>query len=285
MRRAGDGGSLLRRTGRIVMSANVTGMAGMVAYSALMSLVPIVLLLLFAISVALTSASAQATLIADLERTFPAAARGTLAGALDGIHGSRATIAAGALLSSLWAGISLWSAIDTAFRDIYGYAARSWLEQKRWAARMLVLALALVLGFIAVPAAQAIGFGHSSTLPLGLGAPGAIGGLVAFGLSHLLLFAALCVVYHTVPRGRAAWRVTWPGAVLGLGLMTIVSLVFPIYLARVGTLAHAGAAFSFVIVVLAWFYLMTLALLLGAALNAARADLSGCAATTAPPGG
>lgn len=52
--------------------------------------------------------------------------------------------------------------------------------------------------------------------------------------------------------------------------MAVVSLVFPIYLAHVSSLAHAGVAFSFVVVVLTWFYLMALALLLGAVTNTAR---------------
>lgn len=128
---------------RIGFGANVTGLAGMVAYSALMALVPLVLLALFVVSLVLEAPGARVNLLADLDRIFPTAARDTLQSALQGLRGSQITLGLGALVSSAWAGIALWSTIDTAFRDVYGYSGRTWLEQKRWAARMLAIALAL----------------------------------------------------------------------------------------------------------------------------------------------
>lgn len=265
---------MLKRSVSLAVRANVTGLSSMVAYSGLMSLVPVTLLTLFAVSVATESASARSTLVADLERIFPAATQGTLTGALDSLQGSRTPLAVGAALTSAWAGIALWSAIDTSFREIYGYEPRGWVEQKRWAARMLVLGIGLVLAFLAVPAVQTLGLTQTGRLPFGVGSAGALSAAIGFVVSHLLLFAALCGVYAFVPRGRPRWRGVWPGAAVGVALMTTVSLVFPVYLSRVSTLAHAGAAFSFVVIVLAWFYLMALALLLGAAVNAARSELA-----------
>ena len=261
---------VVARAARIAYRSNITGLAAMVAYSALMALVPLVLLSLFAVSIALESQSARAGLLVDLERVFPAAARGTLVDALTSIQTAKVSLGVGALLGSAWAGISLWSALDTAFRVIYAYPGRSWLEQKRWAARMLALALGLVIALLGVPVLHSVAVGGAGALPLGLSSAGivaVIGGLV---ISHLTLFLALCAVYHLVPRGRAPWSATWPGALVALGLLTLVSLVFPLYLGQVSSLAHAGAVFSFVVVVLLWFYAMTLALLLGGCVNASR---------------
>lgn len=252
------------------MSANVTGLASMVAYTTLMSLVPVVLLALFAVSVALESPTARATLITDLERGLPAATRGSVSGALAAVQGSTAELGAGALIASAWSGISVWSALDTTFRDIYRYPGRGWLVQKRWAARMLVLGLALVLAFIALPTAQALTFGQAGTLPFGLGGRGGLSAAGSFTASHLVLFGALCGVYHFVPPGRAPWRVTWPGALIALLLMTVVSLLFPLYLSLITVLANGVALLTFVVIVLGWFYLMALALLVGACVNAAR---------------
>lgn len=50
----------------------------------------------------------------------PSAGQGTLTSALGSVHGSKATLAVGALLGWAWAGISGWWSIDTALRDVRG---------------------------------------------------------------------------------------------------------------------------------------------------------------------
>lgn len=241
----------------------------MVAYIAVMSLIPIVLLALFGVSIVLESASARTTLLLGLERIFPAAARGTLTSSLDAVQNAKLSLAGAALVTSTWAGISLWSALDTAFRGIYGYPARGWLEQKRWAAKMLVAGLGLVVVFIATPAAQSLLAAGTTRLPFGLGNTGAIVWIVS-AAAHAALFTGLCVVYRFVPRGRPPWSAIWPGALVALLLVTAISMLFPLYLTQVTTLAHAATAFTFVVIILTWFYLLALATLIGAAVNAAR---------------
>lgn len=76
------GALMLRHAARVAIRANITGMASMVAYNALMSVVPIALLALFAVSLVLESPSARAGLLADLQQMFPSAAQGTLTSAL-----------------------------------------------------------------------------------------------------------------------------------------------------------------------------------------------------------
>lgn len=261
---------MLRRALAIAYRANVTGMAGMVAYSAVLALVPLVLLALFAVGLALDSPGARAGLLTDLERIFPGAARATLTSALDGLQSSRATLGVTAAIGGLWAGVSFWSAIDTAFRAVYGYPGRSWIEQKRWALRMLALGVAIVVVLVALPAAQALTLGGTGKLPLGLGGAGTAAVALSALLTHALLFAALSAAYHLVPPGGAPWRAVWAGALTATVLVTAVSLVFPIYLSRISSLAHAGAILSFMVVVLLWFYVVSLAILAGAAVNAAR---------------
>lgn len=173
---------------RIGFGANVTGLAGMVAYSALMALV---LLALFVVSLVLEAPGARVNLLADLDRIFPTAARDTLQSALQGLRGSQITLGLGALVSSAWAGIALWSTIDTAFRDVYGYSGRTWLEQKRWAARMLAIALALPLALLAVPTLHSVVLGGAANLPFGLSSAGSVG-LGRAGWCHMRCSSAYC---------------------------------------------------------------------------------------------
>lgn len=121
-----------------------------------------------------------------------------------------------------------------------------------------------------MPTLHSVVLGGAANLPFGLSSAGSVGLGASWVVSHALLFGVLCAVYRLVPRGRRPWVSTWPGALTALGLVTVVSLVFPLYLARVSSLAHAGALFGFVVIVLVWFYALALALLAGAAVNAAR---------------
>ena len=242
----------------------------MVAFSSLVALIPVVLLALFAVGLAVGSDSARAGLLGDLARIFPAAAQSTLSSSLDTLSSSTTALGLVGFAGAVWSGIGLWSAIDTAFRGIYGYEARGWVGQKRWAARMLLLSIALLLAVIGVPALHSILFDSRTALPFGLERLGTVSVLLASVLSHLVLFAGLCLLYVTVPPWTVPWRRIWPGAALATLMITIVSFSFPIYLANSGTFSHPGAVLGFFAVMLIWAYLMAMSLMLGAALNAGR---------------
>lgn len=261
---------LIRGVATAAYSANVTGLSAMVAYSATLALLPLTLAALFFVSTLLDSASVQASLLADLERIVPSATRASLEASLTNVRNATSAFGLGALISGIWIGISFWSALDTAFCRIYDAPCRSWPEQKRFAAAMVVVGLFLVLAAVGSPVLHSIVSGGTADLPFGLAGTGAWAVALALILGHGLLFTTLCVVFRSVPNFGVPWRAIWPGALLATGLIWAVSYVFPLYLSRTSTLAHAGAAFAFVMVTLIWFYLMSLALLLGATLNAVR---------------
>lgn len=261
---------MLTRFLRIAYRANLTGSAAMVAYNAVMALVPLTLLGLFATGVVLGSPGARPALLHDLESAFPTAARTSLDAALATIRGRTVELGVGALASGIWIGISLWSALDTAFCRVYDAPCRSWLEQKRFGAAMLLVGLLLVLLAAGVPALHSALLIGTAALPFGLAGTGAVALVAGLLAGHALLFATLCVLYRAVPNTGVPWSAVWPGALVATGAVSLVSYAFPAYLSQVSTLAHAGAAFAFVVVVLVWFYALALALLAGAALNAAR---------------
>jgi uncharacterized BrkB/YihY/UPF0761 family membrane protein len=130
----------------------LTGLAGMVAYNLLLSLLPLTLLILFVFGRVVSSPSVQSSVISDLHHLLPSTRETDLTGLLDGIRRSSTTIGIAALLSSIWVGASFWGALDTAFCRIYRCSCRSWLEQKRFALAMLVVVVALFASTVALPA-------------------------------------------------------------------------------------------------------------------------------------
>ncbi len=176
----------------------LTGLAGMVAYNLLLSLLPLALLVLFIFGRVVRSAEVQASVISDLHRILPSTRGHDLTGLLNGIRRSSTSIGIAALLSSIWVGSSFWGALDTAFCRIYRSRCRSWLEQKRFALAMLLVVVALFASTVALPALQSVVVEGSDKLPFGLDAGRTTYG-VTLVLSIVALFGLLCLVYRVVP--------------------------------------------------------------------------------------
>jgi membrane protein len=248
---------------------NVTGMAAMVAYNLMLSVVPLALVALFVAGRILSSEDVEASVVQDLERLFPDATEGTLVDGLRRVRESSTTVGVVAIVAATWFSASFWGALDTAFCRIYQRECRSWVRQKAFGLGMLTVVLLFFVASVSIPALQGLVIRGSEDLPLGLGeVRGLVYGItLAGGLA--LLFAILCLVYWRVPRGPIPWRCIWPGAAIALVAMAVVDYAFPLYLANVTTL-RIGTSFVFVLIVLVWFYVLSLILLAGAVVNELR---------------
>jgi membrane protein len=249
---------------------NVTGLAGMVAYNMLLSVLPLALIALFVAGQVLQSADFQDSVLRDLRRIFPSATEGTLTRTVDNIEGSTGSIGILALVASVWIGTSFWGAMDTAFCRIYHCECRSWLRQKRFALVMLVVALLLMAATVAVPTLQSILVSGAAELPLGLSEVNGVvfGASLAGGL--VLIFLILCVIYWRVPSESVPWLAIWPGALAATVAIGVIDYAFPAYLSNVNTIAQFGTTLVFVLIVLLWFYALAIIILGGAVVNAIR---------------
>ena len=54
----------------------------------------------------------------------------------------------------------------------------------------------------------------------------------------------------------------------------MVDIAFPAYLGNISTIARFGTTFVFVLIVLVWFYVLSIIILSGAVVNALRFELS-----------
>ena len=134
---------------------------------------------------------------------------------------------------------------------------------------MLAIVLLFFVASVTIPTLQGFVIRGTADLPFGLGdVRGLVYGLTLAG-GLVTLFGILCLIYWRVPRGPIPWRYIWPGAVGALVAMSIVDYAFPLYLANVTSL-RAGTSFVFVLIVLVWFYVLSLILLAGAVVNELR---------------
>ena len=69
------------------------------------------------------------------------------------------------------------------------------------------------------------------------------------------------------------WRAVWPGALFVTIAAGLANWLFPIYLSNVSSLSRFGSTLGFILIALLWFYVLSLALMVGAVINSLRFEL------------
>ena len=252
---------------------NVTGLAGMVAYNLVLALFPFALLVLFIFGQILQSSNVETSVLNDLQRLFPAVELKTLNNALDRIRDNSTTIGVAAAIGALWIGTSFWGAMDTAFCRIYHVQCRGWLEQKRFALVMLLVVTLFLAASVVIPTLESVVASGAGDLPFGLADINGLAGALLLAAALAITFLLLCIIYYLVPKGHVPWPGVWPGALFVTLTTGIANAVYPFYLAQVSSVGEVGGTIGFVLVALVWFYLVSLAIMAGAVINALRYEL------------
>jgi YihY family inner membrane protein len=252
---------------------NLTGLSGMVAYTMLLSLLPLALLALFIAGRVLHSHEIEQSVFSDLQRLFPGATESTITSTLNRVKSSSTGFGIVAVVTSIWFGASFWGALDTAFCRIYHVECRRWLQQKRFGLVMLVVVLLFMAATVVIPTAQSILVSGANGLPFGLAHVKGVVFAITLVAGLLVLFAILCVIYWSVPNRRVPWRAIWPGAAAATVAIAVIDYAFPFYLSRISTIARFGTTTVFIVIVLVWFYALAIIVLGGAIVNAMRFEI------------
>jgi membrane protein len=264
---------------------NVTGLAAMVAYNLLLSILPITLIALFIAGRVLRSAELEQSVLLDLEQIFPTAAESTLIEVVRRLQEASTTTGIIALVAAVYFASSFWGALDTAFCRIYHRPCRSWVRQKLFALGMFAVVLLFIVASVAVPAVQSLIATGTGDLPLGLSNVRGLVYWTTLVIGVVVLFGLLCMIYQLVPRGFIPWRCVWPGALAATAAIGVVDYAFPLYLQNVSTL-RAGTTLVFILIALVWFYALAIILLAGAVINELRferLDREGAIESDKPP--
>jgi len=251
---------------------NITGLAGMVAYNLVLALFPFALLALFILGRVIQSPDVEHSVRNDLQHLFPAVKSQTLHDALHGIRTHSTPIGVAAGLGAIWIGTSFWGAMDTAFCRIYHVQCRSWIEQKRFALAMLLGLMAFLAASVVIPTLESA-VGHTAdNVPFLAHSQTALN-LLLLAAAMLLTFVICCAIYYFVPKGHVPWTGVWPGALFATVTTAAANAVYPFYLAQVSSVGEIGGTVGFVLLALVWFYIVSLALMAGAVINALRYEL------------
>lgn len=174
--------------------------------------------------------------------------------------GGIVTLSAMAAVWSATAGVmSLMTALNTA----YGVTER----RPRW--KVLGIALGMMLaGAVLAPLAGLVAVA-APALATRLGGPWAtLAGWLRFPLAALLMMILWAILYSVLPDARQKFKFITPGSVAGVLVWLAASLGFSFYVSRFSTFGITYGALGGIIILLLWMWISSLALMLGAEINA-----------------
>lgn len=252
-------------------------LAAMVAYYALLSLVPFLFLMLSLIGV-LERQNEQSLLVEELEQVLPGQSVDGLIALVENIRVNARSYGVIGFVGLLWSSLGFLSAIESALNIVYDVPNRPFVRQKLLTVGLVVLGLcALFASLVVTTWVQR----HSPAVVTALN--GAV--LLSVAFSAGVSFAFLLAVYRLLPNTPVSVREAVPGAVVGTVALQLSFQALPLYLGFSES-QPALKAFNGLVVLLIWLFLMSNVLLLGAQVNhwygRARPELRGEPAR--PPG-
>jgi membrane protein len=270
---------LTTQTTKICMRYRVTGLAAEAGFFALLSLPPLVLGLVG--SIGFIGRLMGNEVVADLRRqlrqltlTFLTAdsVSSVILPTFDKVvGGGRADIVSIGFLLSLWSGSRVLNVYVDTISIMYGLGGHRGIIRTR-ALSFSLYVVGLIVGVVLIPLVL-IGPGILSRLlsTAGWTLLATLGGAnwLYWPIVSIAAVAGLTSLYHVATVVRSPWRRDLPGAALALTIWVLASFVLRWEIgASVGGASIYGPLAT-PIVVLIWLYFLAIAVLIGAALNAA----------------
>jgi uncharacterized BrkB/YihY/UPF0761 family membrane protein len=131
----------------------------------------------------------------------------------------------------------------------------------------------LLAASVVMPVAEGLLVAGAEDAPFGLSEISYLDNVLLLIAALVVTFGMCCLIYYFVPKGHVPWHGVWPGALFVTITTGIANAVFPFYLGEISNVDQFGAALGFILVALFWFYLVSLALMAGAVVNALRHEL------------
>ncbi|HSC92108.1 MAG TPA: YihY/virulence factor BrkB family protein [Gaiellaceae bacterium] len=240
-----------------------THLAAMIAYFALLSLVPLIFLALAVLGI-FGRADESSYLVTELQALFPSQSISDIVGVVRAIQGNAATLGILGAIFLLWSSLSLFSALESAFNIVYERPNRPFLRGKALAFVLLVASLIVLFAGLVMAT-----FGYALLRDF---APGFVSnGVVAYLLSLLVSTSAillfLVAVYSRLTNAPLGTRDVLPGSALAAVLLQATFQVLPAFFRFSGDAILSLRALGTPVLLLIWLYVASNVIVLGAEVN------------------
>jgi membrane protein len=246
--------------------------AASIAYYALLSLFPFVLLMLSVLGSFTADPGARDQVVAFVFDYFPRQFE-FITGQLDAFRASTLRIGIGGILGLVWASLGFFNAVTSAVNHAWAVEKRrSFLKHRLVGFLMLISAGGiLVVAIVIVSAAKVAQTRWFGALEAQSMALEWLSGVAANQLATLLLIGCVALIFYFIPNTRVRFRDVWPGAVL-VGLLWRGALsLFSWYARDLATWNVIHGSVATVVVFLLWIYVCAVILLYGVEMTAAYA--------------
>lgn len=266
-----------RGAGELYNSEALTHAAS-VAYYALLSLFPFLLLSLAILGEVTANAAERDSVVRFVFRYFPRQFD-FITGQLDAFQTSPVSFGAGGILMLVWASTGVFNALTSAVNHAWGVEKRhSFLKHRLVSFLMLlsaggVLLFGLILASV-VRLAETSRFGNAIQQAPWVGWAGGVTGHYA---ATVLLVLCVALVFYFIPNTRVRFRDVWPGAIMVGILWRVAFSLFAWYASDLATWNVVHGSLAAVVVFLLWIYVSVVILLYGVEVTASYARLQDAA--------
>ena len=239
-----------------------THLAAMIAYFALLSLVPLLFLALALLGL-FGRADESSYLVTELKRALPGSSVSSIVDVIRTIQRNAATLGIIGGAALLWTSLSLFSVLESAFNIVYGRPNRPFLRGKALAVVfMLFVLVSMFIGLLVGSIGYDLLKAHASGV---IGNP-VFAYAVSVIVSALFVFLFLFSSYYRLTNANLTTREVLPGAVTGTLLLESTFQILPVYL-RLSNHVPALEALGGPAILLVWLYVMANVIVFGAEVN------------------
>jgi membrane protein len=241
----------------------VDTVAGALTFFGVLALFPFLVFVVSLTSLLIDPATA-ATLISDLYRVAPPAVADILSERIHALTtGQSPTLLTFSALGTIWAASGGIASLMEALNTAYGVNDSRPFWKRRGLAILVTLGSAVFVVIASLIAVAAPAVAHA------LGEPMATILLWArLPVSAFIIMAVLAVLYYVLPDVEQEFKFITPGSVVAVVLWLIASVGFSYYARKFGDYEVSYGALGGVIVMLMWMWISSMAVLLGAEINA-----------------
>lgn len=258
---------------RLVTGNDLTHAAS-IAYYALLSLFPFLLLVISLLGSIAADEGDRVAVLAFVFRYFPTQLE-FVSTQLEAFRETRLQLGVAGGLALIWASLGVFGAITSAVNEAWGVERqRSFLKHRLVSFLMLVASGGVFL--LALVAVSAVEVAQASWFGVMLARFEWLRGVQSFAFRYaatILLIVALGLLYYFIPNAKTRFRDVWVGAVLTGILWRLAFAGFSWYMGRGGQLNLIHGSIAAVVVFLLWIYVSSVILMYGVEFTAAYARL------------
>ncbi|MBI2186768.1 MAG: YihY/virulence factor BrkB family protein [Acidobacteria bacterium] len=258
---------------RLISGHDLTHAAS-IAYYALLSLFPFLLLVISMLGSIAADEDDRLAVLTFVFRYFPTQFD-FVTTQLDAFRQTRVQLGVAGGLALIWASLGVFGAISTAVNEAWGVERqRSFLKHRLVSFLMLVASGGVLI--LALVAVSAVEVAQASWFGVMLARFEWLRAFESFTFRYaatILLILGVGLVYYFIPNAKTRFRDVWVGAVLTGVLWRLALSGFSWYIGRSGQLNLIHGSIAAVVVFLLWIYVSSVILMYGVEFTAAYARL------------